>query len=149
MNNLSTEFLKNITEKLMEKGWEKTSISNVDLALTKRDQKAIVTTTQNMFFINAEEMVQEDIQEIVKQIHQKIKTQPPLFPATNQIIFFYQKSFLEPGWILSNGKKQDIVKSNYTVSWVADICNKKLYTHKGMPLIKTGKNEIQKTLKQI
>jgi len=149
MDNLSTMFLKMIKETLLEIGWDIILISNVNLAFTKQYQKTIVTTKQNMFFINAEEMYHKDIQEIVKHIHHGIKTQPPLFPATNQIIFFYQKSPMEAEWILSNGKKQDIAKSNYTVSWVIDLNKKKLYVHKGPPLIKSGKKVIESVLQQL
>jgi len=149
MNNLSTIFLKMIKETLLEIDWEVLLISNVDLSFKKNDQKTIVSTKQNMFFINAEEMDHIGIQEIVKQIHHGIKTQPPLFPATNQIIFFYQKSPMDDEWILSNGKKQDIAKSNYTVSWVIDLNKKKLYAHKGLPLIKSGKKEIESVLQQL
>ncbi|RLF57499.1 MAG: hypothetical protein DRN27_07650 [Thermoplasmata archaeon] len=149
MSDLSIKFLKMFKETLIEIGWNIVLISNVDLAFTKQNHKTIVTTKQNMFFINAEEMYHKDIKEIVKQIHHGIKTQPPLFPATNQIIFFYQKSPIEAEWILSNGKKQDIVKSNYTVSWVLDLNNKKLYAHKGLPLIKSGKKEIESVLQQL
>jgi hypothetical protein len=60
------------------------------------------------------------------------------------IIFVFEKSD-GADWILST-KKRDILKSNFTVSWIVDLPRKDLIKHSGLPMINSGEKEIRKTL---
>lgn len=138
-------FLNKLSTNLEEEGWNKIINQNYPLLLTRQDITTVVTNKTTLAFLQADELSTEEIQQKIDTLHQQTKTQPPIKTATNILILTYQKKPQR----LYLPKKQNIVKNKYTVTWMIDLKNKNLRTHKGMPVVKKGEREIKKTLQKI
>ena len=143
-------FMTNMVKCLSDKGWSKIQgyPKKFDLALTREETAAVVTTRRVIAFVKGDDLSRAEIQEAVEEAHKLMneKAVPPLFPATTVLVFAFDKAD-DTEWILKKAKKQDVLKSKYTVSWVVDLTENTLEKHKGLPLIKSGESEIRKALK--
>lgn len=143
-------FMTNVVECLLDKGWREIQEypKKFGLAVTREETAAVVTTRRVIAFLKGDGLSRAEIQEAVEEAHKLMneKAVPPLFPATTVLVFVFDKAE-DTEWILKKAKKQDVLKSKYTVSWVVDLTENTLKKHKGLPLIKSGEAEIRKVFK--
>lgn len=148
MKSNLNRFLDLARTSFKQNGWRSIPFQDVDLAFEKKFQTSIVQTVHRIFIINMDQMEKKQILQKIEEIHQQSRSQPPLFPVVNQLIFLLNQSF-DISWLMSKAKKQDISTSVSTVSWWVDLTSKKLYIHTGRPLVKKGKKEIKSIIEQL
>ncbi len=141
--------VKKTFQLLSEEGWRevKDYPEQFELVVTREETKVVVTTKRIIAFLRGDNISRDEIQEAVEEAHKMMggKANAPLFPATSVVVFVFEKEN-EFDWILKKGKKRDVGKSNFTVSWIVDLSKKILKEHKGLPIINSGKAEIREVL---
>ena len=142
-------FMENVARRLLDKGWRKLSgyPKKFELVVTREEKTTIVTTRRVVAFLRGDNLSRDEILEAVEEAHGMAggKVQPPLFPATSILIFVFEKAN-DANWILEKGKKRDVLRSCFTVSWIVDLSKRELRKHKGLPIIDSGKSEIKEAL---
>jgi len=142
-------FIKKATNHFLEKGWSTIEgyTEKIDLTVGRDETTTLVTTKRMIAFLNGDTLSKDDIKKVLETVHKlrKKSATPPLFPSTNVLVFVFNKTNNDD-WILEKAKKRDFFTTNYTVSWVVDLAQGILKKHKGLPIIQSGKSEIETVL---
>ena len=145
-------FTKKATEKLRENGWTLTEgYDDRILSVVAHDKAtSAVTPKRIVAFLNGDALSKDSIKNVVESVHnaRKKAAMPPLFPTTNVLVFVFKNADAFE-WILEKAKKRDLFTTNNTVSWIVDLTKGILKRHKGLPMINSGKSEIEYVLSSI
>ena len=143
------KFMANMARLLLDKGWRELGnySEKFELVITREETKAVVRTRRIIAFLRGDNLSRDEVLEAVEEAHHRMKgkAQAPLFPATSIVVFVFEKAN-NINWILEKGKKRDVLKSSFTVSWVVDLSKRILKKHRRLPIIASGESEIKEAL---
>lgn len=144
------DFLERVSSSLLKRGWRPIEgrPEEFDLVVSREDITALVRTKRMICFLRGNHLSRDEVHRLVERAHGLMDemAMPPLFQRIAIVVFVFEKAN-GVEWIVEEARKRDVLRSNYTVSWIVDLTKGVLRRHKGLPLIRSGEGEINEALR--
>lgn len=146
-NDSVTRFITEAGQLLTEQGWSSVddAAAPFNLIMTSEKTTLVVHARTVLFFIAADDLSPEEMDHAMERVHAMTgeTATAPLFPATAVVVFVFSDAM--PPDALPE-KRRDVAESRVTVAWVAHVATGRLDIHRGTPLVRSGRRELEQAL---